>query len=144
MFSRCRRRSLTLLAVPSRFAGRIPAKELIEINPFHQSLGIDVRVIEQVGSIERIVLFAGDNGQPGITIPAQESFAYVDPVVLETARVGLIGGIDEIVGREADPGKEATIKFHLGIQTQTKAPPVALRHMILTVGTRRYGRSRII
>src|ERR1700730_11487685 len=95
----CRRRSLTFLAVPGWFPGRIPAKEFIEINPFHQSLGIDVRIIEQVGSIERIVLFTGDNGQPGITIPAQESLAYIDPIVLETAGVGLIGRINEIVGR---------------------------------------------
>src|SRR5258708_13434494 len=138
-----RRRSLALLAITDRFPSRVPAKELIKIDPLNQALRIHVRIPEQIGGIEWVVLFTSDKRQSRITVPAQECLAYIDAVVLEATRIGLILRVGEVIGREADPGKEAPIKFHFRIQTQTESPPRPRRHMVFAIGATAQSRGRI-
>src|SRR5258708_27498345 len=96
-----------------------------------------------MGGIEGVVLLTGNNGQARITIPAQESLVYINAVVLEPARVGLIAVIGEVISCQAESAEESAVKFDLRIQTQSESPTATCCHMVPAVRTCRQRGSRV-
>src|ERR1700736_6836841 len=130
---RRRRRSFAFFALGYNRFSKGQIEEFVKINPFHNTVRIKIRVINQIRRVERVRLFSRDKRHTRFRIPTKKRAGNKDIVQIVSTRVSRIPGISSaiVTGCELDAAKKILSEFKVGIEPEPKPPAIPLNMRIL-------------
>src|SRR5262249_27029645 len=104
-----------------------------EVDTFHQTNGVNIRVVNQVGRIERVSLLTGDKRKSWSRGPAHERPSNVDAVqIVSACDRGILRVSRTVITRgEHDASEETALELEGRRQAQAETPAVTRNDAVL-------------